>query len=64
VTPTKAARYFKKIECFCFTEQRLEAGEKVDMPVSYFIDPAIADDPNLDDVSTVTLAYTFFPWDE
>lgn len=64
VSPAKAGRYFKKIECFCFTEQRLEAGEAVDMPVSYFIDPAIADDEGLDDVSTVTLAYTFFPWDD
>lgn len=64
VTPAKAARYFKKIECFCFTEQRLEAGETADMPVSYFIDPKMAEDQDLDDVSTVTLAYTFFPWDD
>ncbi len=64
VSPAKAGIYFKKIECFCFTEQQLGAGERVDMPVTYFIDPALASDPNLDEVETVTLAYTFFPWDD
>ena len=64
VQPAKAGVYFKKIECFCFTEQTLKAGETASMPVTYFIDPAIADDPNLDDVQTITLAYTFFPWDD
>ncbi|MFZ5617583.1 MAG: cytochrome c oxidase assembly protein [Pseudomonadota bacterium] len=64
VQPAKAGIYFKKIECFCFTEQTLKPGEKASMPVTYFIDPKIAEDPNLDDVSTITLAYTFFPWDE
>ncbi|MEX0644227.1 MAG: cytochrome c oxidase assembly protein [Parvularculaceae bacterium] len=64
VSPAKAGIYFKKIECFCFTEQRLGAKERTSMPVTYFIDPALADDPNLDEVETVTLAYTFFPWDD
>ncbi|MBI3452554.1 MAG: cytochrome c oxidase assembly protein [Rhodospirillales bacterium] len=60
VTPNKAGIYFDKVACFCFTEQRLEAGESLDMPVSFFIDPKIVDDPNLRDVNTITLSYTFF----
>lgn len=64
VTPQKAGRYFNKIDCFCFTEQRLEAGAEADMPVTFFVDPAIADDPNLHDVTTITLSYTFFRIEE
>lgn len=60
VSPHKAGLYFNKIECFCFTEQTLKAGERVDMPVTYFIDPDIVDDPNLVDVNEVVLSYTFF----
>jgi len=60
VTPHKAGQYFRKVECFCFTEQRLEPGESARMPVTYFIDPAIAEDENLADVEEITLSYSFF----
>lgn len=60
VTPSKAGEYFNKVACFCFTEQELKAGAEVDMPVTFFIDPEIANDPNLNDVTTITLSYTFF----
>ncbi|WP_417483252.1 cytochrome c oxidase assembly protein [Maricaulis sp.] len=64
VAPYKAASYFSKIECFCFTEQTLEPGESIDMPVLFFVDPLIAEEPYLDDVHAITLSYTFFETDE
>jgi cytochrome c oxidase assembly protein subunit 11 len=60
VTPHKAAIYFNKIQCFCFEEQLLKSKQKMVMPVSFFIDPAMEDDPNLQDVDTITLSYTFY----
>ncbi len=63
VTPQKAGQYFTKIDCFCFTSQRLNPGQEVDMPVTFFVDPSIADNPNLDDVKTITLSYSMFEAD-
>lgn len=63
VTPYEAGRFFDKIECFCFTEQVLQPGETVMMPVSFFVDPAIVDDREGQYVHTITLSYTFYQID-
>ena len=63
VTPFSAGGYFDKIECFCFTEQVLEPGERVQMPVSFFVDPEIVNDRSAKYVHTITLSYTFYEID-
>lgn len=61
VTPSQAGPYFDKIQCFCFTEQTLAAGETASMPVSFFIDPKIEEDWDARQIKTITLSYTFYP---
>ncbi|WP_157014982.1 cytochrome c oxidase assembly protein [Mesorhizobium xinjiangense] len=64
VAPALAGAYFNKVECFCFTDTELKPGETLDMPVVFFIDPAIVDVPEMKNVHTITLSYTFFPLED
>lgn len=63
VAPFAAGKYFSKIQCFCFDEQRLAPHQSANLPVSFFIDPAIVDDPELRDLTNITLSYTFFSYE-
>ena len=64
VTPPQAGAFFNKIQCFCFTEQTLKPGEKIEMPVTFFVDPDMIKDPDAAGVDEITLSYTFYPVDK
>ncbi len=61
VSPPTVGGYFNKINCFCFTEQRVKAGETREMTVVFYVDPSLAKDPEQDGLDTITLSYTFYP---
>jgi len=64
VAPQQAGQYFNKVQCFCFEEQRLRGGERVDMPVFFYIDPEFATDPRMRGINNITLSYSFFKVDD
>ncbi len=64
VTPPQAGAFFNKIQCFCFTEQTLKPGESIDMPVVFFVDPDMIDDPDAAGIKEITLSYTMYPVDK